>query len=384
MLQDNHIMFPEFKYFAFISYNAYDTKWGKRLQRKLEHYRMPSTLCSERGWKRTPINPVFFAPTDIQPGGLTEELQQRLRDSKHLIVICSPNSAQSKWVGKEIEFFHSLGRTKNIHFFIIDGQPNSGVIETECFNPVVKDLGLPEILGANIHERIYALPWLNKERAYVQLISKLLGIEFDNIWKRHRRILVQKIIAWIVGVLSVISLLVHTYIINKPVDVNLRLNEISAHNGNLPPLRDAIVILTLDNETKTDTIISLDDSVVFKNIPHGFLGENVRVSFKCKDFVSVDTSMLLSENMMIGIYRNKDIYGNVRFKIWDHKTESVVKDAAIFIEGMKVTVDSNHMYSLSIPVENQKVKYKVVSSLPLENDTIYMPCGKNVYLRIKK
>ena len=184
-----------FKYYAFISYSALDIKWGKHLQRKLENYRMPATLCSEHGWNRTPIKPVFFAPSDIQPGGLTAELQERLRSSRNLIVICSPNSAQSGWVGKEIEFFHSIGRTKDIHFFIVDGQPNSGDPETECFNPVLKDLGLPEILGANIHERIYSLPWLNKERAYVQLISKLLGIEFDNIWKRHRRLLAQKITA---------------------------------------------------------------------------------------------------------------------------------------------------------------------------------------------
>ncbi len=62
----------------FISYNYKDIEWGKRLQRKLEHYRMPATLCSEHGWERTPIKPVFFAPSDIQPGGLTEELQERL------------------------------------------------------------------------------------------------------------------------------------------------------------------------------------------------------------------------------------------------------------------------------------------------------------------
>ena len=42
----------EYKYFAFISYNSKDTEWGKRLQRKLEHYKMPATLCSEHGWKR--------------------------------------------------------------------------------------------------------------------------------------------------------------------------------------------------------------------------------------------------------------------------------------------------------------------------------------------
>lgn len=372
-----------FKYYAFISYNARDIKWGKRLQRKLEHYRMPATLCSEHGWKRTPIKPVFFAPSDIQPGGLTEELQERLKASRNLIVICSPNSAQSEWVGKEIEFFHSLGRTKDIHFFIVDGQPHSGNPETECFNPVIKKLGLPEILGANIHEQIYTLPWLNKERAYVQLISKLLGVEFDNIWKRHRRLLIQKISAWILGILLMLSLIVQSYIANKPIEVKVDLNELSEHNENLPPLKDAIVTLILDNEIKTDTVNAMNDSAVFKNIPHRMLGKMVDLSFRCKDFMNVDTSMLLSRNIRLDIFRNPDVYGNVRFKIWNPKTESVVSDADIVIAGMKVIADSNNVFSLSVPIEYQKEKYHIISSLPLENDTIYMPCGKNVYLRTK-
>lgn len=53
-------MEQEYKYFAFISYSSHDYKWGKRLQNKLEHYRMPSTLCSQHGWKRYPMLPVFL------------------------------------------------------------------------------------------------------------------------------------------------------------------------------------------------------------------------------------------------------------------------------------------------------------------------------------
>ena len=183
-----------YKYFAFISYNSKDVEWGKRIQRKLEHYRMPATLCSERGWKRAPINPVFFAPTDIQPRELTEEIKQRLRDSKHLIVVCSPNSAKSEWVGKEIAYFHELGRTENIHFFIVDGVPNSEDTNIECFNPVIKNLGLSNKLGANVNEKIYKWKYLNKERAYTQLISVLLDVEFDSLWRRHRRQLINKLL----------------------------------------------------------------------------------------------------------------------------------------------------------------------------------------------
>lgn len=42
----NLAMEQQYKYFAFISYNSHDTSWGKKLQRKLEGYRMPATLCS--------------------------------------------------------------------------------------------------------------------------------------------------------------------------------------------------------------------------------------------------------------------------------------------------------------------------------------------------
>ena len=368
----------KYKYFAFISYNSKDMEWGKRLQHKLEHYRMPATLCSEYGWNRTPIKPVFFAPTDIQPGGLNEELQERLRASKNLIVICSPNSAKSEWVGKEIEFFHQLGRTKQIHFFIVDGQPHSDNLETECFNPIVDTLGLPEILGANIHEKIYRWPWMNKERAYVQLVSKLLGVEFDAIWQRHKRLLVKKTIMWIFALFALFSIVLGIWIKNQPVDVNIKLMESTAINPNLPPMKDAIVTLILDNETKTDTICSIDTPVLFTNIPHYYLNKHVRVMVECHDYVPIDTILSLSENNMIIISRDPEVYGHVHFKLWNPNTENVSSNTELFIDEHLVKTDSNGVADLLIPLANQKAVYSVASNaISLINKEIRMPRGPN-------
>ena len=366
-----------FKYFAFISYNAKDTEWGKKLQKKLEHYKLPSTLCSEHGWERKPIKPVFFAPTDIQPGGLSNELQERLKASQHLIVICSPNSAKSEWVGKEIEFFYNLGRTNNIHFFIVEGTPHSGNPETECFNPVIDKLGLPEILGANIHEKIYRRPWLNKERAYVQLISKLLGVEFDAIWQRHKRQLIRKALAWSLGSIAVLATLIAVWRTNQPFDTEVHLNEATVHNDNLPPLKDAVVTMHLDNETKSDTIRSINAISCFTNIPHRYLEQPIHFTVTCRDYIDIDTTLTLTKNTTLTIHRDPSVYGDIHFTLYNIETETNVADETIQIEGQEIISDENGKVSLFVPLKSQKRVYKIKASIPLLNDSITMPCGEN-------
>lgn len=374
----------EYTYYAFISYNAKDTRWGKRLQRKLEHYRMPATLCSKRGWKRRPMDPVFFAPSDIQPGPLSDELKERLKASKNLIVISSPNSAKSEWVGKEIEYFHELGRDDNIHFFIVDGIPNSGDPATECFNPVVNKLGLPEILGANIHEKIYRWPWLNRERAYVQLISKLLGVEFDSIWKRHRRQLIAKTVAWAIGITAIIAAMLSIWKNNQPFDTTISLEEATVHNPNLPPLHDAVIMMYLDSETKTDTIFREGETTEFVNIPHKYLGQDVRISFSCHDFLPLDTMVALDKEVILKISRDPSVYGDIQKKLWLWRSEKGAPDTKVRIDQWEATSDAEGMVRMVIPLEFQKENY--IIEIPSWNviDTVFMPCVEGQIVELEK
>lgn len=337
---------------------------------------MPATVCSEHGWKRKPINPVFFAPTDIQPGGLTEELKNRLKASKNLIVICSPNSAKSEWVGKEIEYFHELGRDEYIHFFIVDGIPNSGDPSTECFNSVVRTLGLPEILGANIHEKIYRSPWLNRERAYVQLISKLLGVEFDSIWKRHRRQLIAKTITRLAVIMTVIVAMLMIWKNNQAFDTTVSLENTTINNRNLPPLHDAVITLYLDGEIKVDTIFREDETVKFVNILHKYLGKDIRITFLCQDFIPVDTVVTLHKEVVLKISRDTSIYGDIKKKLWDWRSERGVPDTKVRIDNRETTSDNDGMVRMSIPLESQKEYYIIEIPSWYVTDTIFMPCAE--------
>lgn len=377
-------METSFKYFAFISCSSKDTAWGKRLQKKLEHYRMPATLCNERGWKRTPMNPVFFAPTDIQPGSLSEELQKRLEASRNLIVVCSPNSAKSEWVSMEIEHFHQLGRVKYIHFFIVDGEPHSKDPQNECFNPVIERLGIPEILGANIHEKYFRQPRLNRERAYVQLISKLLEVEFDTIWQRHKRLAKRRIAAWTIGATAVAATLISALVVSRPADVRVRVLEASAPNGNLPPLSNAVVSLMTGNIRETDTLRTLDDPILFRNIPHQYLGKPARITVDCEDFLPADTTIVLSRQSTVNISRNPKMYGDIRFRLWNQRTERVVPGVSVEIAGLTAVSDAEGWVTLSVPLPKQRKTYPITASATLHEDSLYMPCGNDYYLFVNE
>lgn len=371
------------KYFAFISYSSKDEKWGKRLHKKLEGYRMPSTLCRQNGWKRTPINPVFFAPYDIQPNDLREELKERLRLSENLIVICSPNSAQSHYVGLEIEYFHQLGRTNNIYFFIIDGIPHSGDITTECFNPVTEKLGMPEILGANIHEKVYRWAWLNKERAYVQIITKLLGVEFDYIWRRHRRMLIQHLWTWGIGLACIILALIGVWLVNYHISVEVSLKEVTVHNDKLPKLCNAVVSLKIENETKSAVINKVGDVAVFNNVPARLIGKKVKFCFTCENWCTIDTTLVLKRNLTIGIARDVNAFGHVRFTLYDLKIQPVA-NTTILLSGYKTASNSQGVVDIIIPIEKQNIIYDITSSsVTLQDTLIEAKCGDSDAIFIK-
>jgi TIR domain-containing protein len=188
-----------FKYFAFISYSRKDEKWARWLHSKLENYKLPNVLIKESG-SRLPkeIRPVFLDKTDIGLGDLQQNLSIELEDSRFLIVICSPNAAKSEWVNKEVQKFNELGRERRIIPFIIDGTPNNKNEKEQCYPP---SLG-KNILGASLAE-------LSKEQALTKIVASMLGLKFDELWRRQKRQeKKRKIIAYLcTGVFFLIALL---------------------------------------------------------------------------------------------------------------------------------------------------------------------------------
>jgi hypothetical protein len=205
------------KYRAFISYSQRDKKWGDWLHKALETYRVPRRLVgkeSREGKVPRRVFPIFRDREELAVSSdLGSNIEQALRESRYLIVICSPNSAQSRWVGEEIKTFKRLGREDRILALIIDGEPNasdkSGFSpEEECFPEALRyrcseDGGLSQTKT----EPIAADARKGKDgetNAKLKLLAGLLGLNYDDLKQREQRRTLQRRL--IIGIMALVVL----------------------------------------------------------------------------------------------------------------------------------------------------------------------------------
>ena len=171
----------EHKYHAFISYSRKDVMWAKWLQSKLEVYRTPKSLYKNYPDYPNRLRPIFTDVNDLAAGSLSDILQESLANSDFLILICSPESAHSQWVNKEVQIYIDLGRIYHIIPFVIEGIPFSKDPDTECYpEALLKHPDGRHLLAVNIND-------FGQEAAAIKVIARLLNLRFDILWQRHKR-----------------------------------------------------------------------------------------------------------------------------------------------------------------------------------------------------
>ena len=191
----------DYRYWAFISYSHKDEHWAHWLHTSLETYRIPKPLkhrVAASGSHEVPerLFPVFRDRDELGGGfDLDERIRLALQQSRFLIVICSPNSAASPHVQREIEEFEELGREDRVLCLIAGGEPGaSDRAETralECFSPPLRTrhkdgtLVVCEPLAADVRKAKDG-----KTNAKLKLIATMLDVSFDDLKRRddHRRL----------------------------------------------------------------------------------------------------------------------------------------------------------------------------------------------------
>jgi hypothetical protein len=185
------------KYWAFISYSHKDAPVADFLHKKLETYRVPRSLVgtpSRDGTVPERLIPIFRdreeLPTSSQLG---DNLQKALQQSRYLVVICSPASAQSRWVEEEIRAFKGWHGRDRIIALIASGIPNASdgsEKEAECFPYSMRFEGEGagstavriEPIAADLRPGGDGRP-----RAFLKIVAGLLGVGFDDLYQREKR-----------------------------------------------------------------------------------------------------------------------------------------------------------------------------------------------------
>ena len=180
------------RYKAFISYSWADKAWGEWLHRSLETYRAPKGVADGRS-----LHPIFKDREEEAAGGsVGAAIEAALEASEFLIVICSPRSAKSAWVNREVAWFKTHKDKRRILALIVDGEPGAGGApgrkDEECFPKT-----LTHKVGADLQptEEWEDAPLAadarpegdGKRGAKLKLAAALLGVGLDALVRRDER-----------------------------------------------------------------------------------------------------------------------------------------------------------------------------------------------------
>ena len=176
-----------YKYDIFISYKheALDKAVAARLQKSLEHYKIPKEIQKKTGKEK--IKRVFRDEEELAVSSdLGKEIEGQIAQSEYLLVVCSKKTKESQWVLKEIDTFLKYRDAEHILPVLIEGEPE------ESFPESILVYGEPmaaDVRGKNEKE---VLKKVKKELP--RLIAPILHCSYDELKQRARNYQIKRML----------------------------------------------------------------------------------------------------------------------------------------------------------------------------------------------
>lgn len=216
-------MQEHWEYDAFISYRhlPLDQAVADRVQKLLENYRAPRSLGKDHERR---IRKIFRDRTELPTSGdLDDALQRALASSRFLIVVLTRELQESRWCMEEIRSFKEAhgGRIDHILPILADGEPDESIpdiLRHETRQIVLAD-GTAQAVEAEVEPlccdvRSDSTRGVMKKlrTEFLRLVAPILGVGYDDLYKRHLRRRTQRaaavsasVFVLLTGVISTIS-----------------------------------------------------------------------------------------------------------------------------------------------------------------------------------
>lgn len=279
------------RYHAFISYSHKDLVWADWLHCALESFQIPKQIRESRKLESRRLTPIF---KDAQELGATSNLNDVIRNalekSNALIVICSANAVDSRWVNEEIAEYRQFHGTRNIFCFIVDGKVPD-VIPLILQNTGIEPLAVdprPEAEG--------------KQIALTKLVAGILDVPYDEFAQRelHRR---NRRLAWIAA--ASVAGMVLTSSLAWYALISQQQAETAQHNADL------------HRRQAEDLIDFMMGDLRSKLTPIGRLDLMEDVGDQASKYFSALTGETMTEDARLRRARAMHQVGDVRFKSGD-------------------------------------------------------------------
>ena len=171
-----------FHYDVFISYRhrPLDNVITKGVFETLERYRMPRPL-REQGF--SDIRRVFRDTEELAVSKiLTETIDDALRSSNCLVVICTLDAPLSPWVDREVSMFIKMGRADYIYPLLVNGDPERSFPPSLKLVPDVMDRLMDVRCEGDDPKKIMA----KAELQLLKVIARVAGCEEDDLVREHK------------------------------------------------------------------------------------------------------------------------------------------------------------------------------------------------------
>ncbi len=321
---------------------------AKWLQKKLEQFKLPTEIHNEIDDGNKYLRPVFRDQSDLNTGILGDELLKNLEESKFLILICSKNSARSQWVSDEAKALVEMGRLERIIPVIV---PDSDSDEREQFPIYLRNYFEEnpdkELLGVNIGET-------GKAKALIRVVSRMLGVSFDSLWKRHRRQTRNRVLSCVV---TVVTALLATYVFAIPVTVDV---SVAMQYSNLPTSGN----ITLDvNGGEYSSPVAKPEFDKIR-LPGYKRFSDIKVRAKASFFIPVDTVISSgfgsSRDIVLNMCRDSS-FAFFNGTVYDEDMNPL-PGVEVSLAGYTVTTGASGEFTVSLPLESQRIEHSIVLS----------------------
>lgn len=165
------------------------------------------------------LKPIFRDRDELASAPeLGSVIEDALDRSRNLIVICSPQSAKSQWVNKEVLYFKQLGRADRIFCLIVDGDPEGG--DKDCFPEALR-----QVVSANGDTQASDSAPIaadvrpgadNRTDALLRVVAGMLSVSFDSL-KQRELVARNRRLRWVLsGTLLLLAVL--SWLINATIN----------------------------------------------------------------------------------------------------------------------------------------------------------------------